>query len=297
MGKSKKVLRLRRLTPALGAEAEGPDLAAALSEAQAKALRQALAEHQVLVFREQRLDPAALARLTASLGPVLRVPYIGAMAEQPDVIAVLKEAEERNISVLGGDWHSDFSFLERPPLGSLLHAVEVPPIGGDTLFASQTAAYETLSEGLRALLDGLDAIHSGHVYGTNAPPAQGVSVSRSIPISRNNPDADVERAHPAVRLHPETGRKALFVNPIYTTRFAGWSEAESRPLLEFLYRHATREAFVYRHRWRPGDLLFWDNRSTLHFAVNDYDGHRRLLYRTTIAGEIPRPPARGGPAA
>jgi taurine dioxygenase len=148
------------------------------------------------------------------------------------------------------------------------------------------AAYDALSPAMRALLDPLRAMHSGHVYGAERPPL-GFATSRSIKISRMNPEADVERAHPVVRLQPETGRRALFVNRIYTTRFAGMTEEESRPLLEFLYGHATRPEFCCRWRWQAGDLLMWDNRAVMHYAVNDYDGHRRLLHRTTVEGEVP----------
>jgi taurine dioxygenase len=208
------------------------------------------------------------------------------MDEYPDIIAVLKEADERNISTFGNAWHSDFSFLEEPPLGSVLYAREVPAYGGDTLFANMYSAYEALSEGMRWMLDGLSAMHAGRPYGVGGVPAD-LGVSRSIGIERNRPEADREIAHPVVRVHPATGRKALFVNSIYTTRFEGMTEAESRPLLKYLYDHAIRPEFTCRLRWHTKDLAVWDNRCTLHYAVNDYDGARRLMHRTTIKGERP----------
>ena len=207
------------------------------------------------------------------------------MAEDPDVIAVLKEAEERNIHVFGGNWHSDFSYLERPPGGSLLQAVDLPPVGGDTLWADGVTAWETLPDDLRAMLDGRNAIQTGKPYGVKHRPT--VSTSTSVKMQRGDPEADKERALPAVRRHPISGKAALFVNPTYTTRLEGMSEEESAPILERVYAHMTRPEFQCRHRWRPGDLVIWDNRATMHFAVNDYDGHRRLLYRTTFEGEAP----------
>jgi len=219
---------------------------------------------------------------------VARMPYIEALPGHPDIIAVLKEPEERNISTFGGTWHSDFSFLQEPPMGTLLYALEVPDHGGDTLWADMYGAYESLSEGLRRFLDPLVAIHSGAPYGRANAPAQDLAVSRSVRMSRGNPEADAETEHPVVRLHPDSGRRALFVNPVYTLRFKGMTAEESRPLLEYLYAQATRPELTCRFRWRKHSLAFWDNRCTLHLAINDYDGRRRLLHRTTVAGERPR---------
>lgn len=276
---------LEPVTPRLGARLTGPDLHQPVSDSLAQALRQALAERLVLFLPGQFLDIPALKRATQVFGPLLRLPYIAPTPEDPDVVAVLKEADEQRISTFGGDWHSDFSFLERPPGGSLLQAVELPPVGGDTLWADQATAWETLPDDLRAIVAGRRAIQTGAPYGVSHRPT--VATSRSIRITRGDPEADRERAHPAVRRHPGSGRAALFLNPIYTLRLEGLSEAESAPLLARLYAHMTRPEFCCRHRWRPGDLVIWDNRMTLHFAVNDYDGHRRLLWRTTFTGEVP----------
>lgn len=278
-------LALEPVTPRLGARVTGLDLKRPLSADLAAALRAALARWLVLFLPDQGLDIAALKRATEIFGPIVRVPYIEPSPEDPDVVAVLKEADERGISTFGGEWHSDFSFLERPPGGSLLQAVELPPVGGDTLWADQATAWETLPDDLKAELEGRDAIHTGAPYGVSHAP-QGAT-SRSIRIARGDPEADRERAHPAVRRHPTSGRAALFVNPVYTTRLAHLSEEESAPVLARVYAHATRPELCCRHRWRPGDLAIWDNRATLHFAVNDYDGRRRLLRRTTFAGEVP----------
>ncbi len=271
---------------ALGAEIGGVDLAQPLDADTLAEIRRAFLEHLVIFFADQRLTPEQHKAFSRRFGPLAVMPYVKPLEAHPEIIAVRKEAEERSISVFGGDWHSDFTSLEEPPLGSVLYALEVPSHGGDTLWSNMYEAYDALSAGMRRLLDGMTAMHSGHVYGAARPPT-GIRTSQSIEISRGNAEADVERPHPVVRVHPETGRKALYVNKIYTTRFADMTEAESRPLLDFLYAHATRPEFTCRYRWRQGSLAMWDNRCTLHYAVNDYDGQRRLMHRTTITGDRP----------
>ena len=283
---SKTGMTVEPIAGSLGAVIRGIDLAADLEAPKVQALRQALARDLVVFLPGQSLGPDLLLAFTQRFGQLMRLPYVAALPEHPEVIAVLKEADEKRISIFGGDWHSDFSFLAEPPMGSVLYAAEVPETGGDTLWANMIAAHGALSDGMKKLLAPLQALHSGHVYGAARPPV-GIRTSRSITISRGNPEADQERPHPLVRRHQPTGRPALFVNPIYTTRIADMTEAESRPLLDFLYAHATRPEFCCRWHWQPGDVAFWDNRATLHYAINDYDGQRRLLYRTAIAGEVP----------
>ncbi len=280
-------LMLNPLSGALGAEIHGVDLSVPLDEDIRGEIRRALVDHQVIFFRDQILTPEQQVALTTRFGAILRLPYIEPLADHPDIIAVLKEADEAKISTFGGTWHSDVTCLPEPPMGSLLYALEVPERGGDTLWADMYQAYETLSPGLRRTLDSLIAVHVGTPHGrAKAPPAD-LAVSRSIKMTRGDPEADAETEHPVVRVHPESGRRALFVNPVYTLRFKGMTEDESRPLLDFLYGHATRPEFTCRFRWRKGSLAFWDNRCTLHLAINDYDGQRRLLHRTTVAGERP----------
>ncbi|MDX1710200.1 MAG: TauD/TfdA family dioxygenase [Rhodovibrionaceae bacterium] len=276
-------LTFEPMTGLTGAEVSGVDLSRPISPERAAALREGLARHLVLVFRDQKLDMPAQKRVTEVFGPVQRVPYVEPSKEDPDVIAVLKEADETGISVFGGDWHSDFSFLPKPPAGSVLNAVEVPPYGGDTLWANQIAAWEHLPDELRERVGELGAVHTGAPYGANNAPPPDLAVSRSIRMARGDPDADRETVHPVGRLHGPSGRRALFVNPIYTRRLEGMSESESTPLLDRLFRHATRPEFTCRLRWQAGTVAVWDNRATLHYAINDYDGWRRLLYRTTFA--------------
>lgn len=274
------------LAAALGAEIRGVDASRPLDNRVVAELRAALDRHVVVFFRDQALSIDALETFSACFGALTRVPYVGALPGNPAVIGVLKEPWERNISTFGGTWHTDFSFLEEPPVASILYAEEVPAVGGDTLWANMYAAYADLSSGMRQMLDGLSAMHSGHVYGAARPPTS-LATSSSIAISRNNPEADVERAHPVVRVNPRTGERALYVNPVYTTRFEGMSEEESRGLLEYLFAHCTRPEFTCRFRWQRGSLAVWDNRYSLHMAINDYDGQRRSMFRTSTVGERP----------
>ena len=238
------------------------------------------------MLRGQRITPTQQVAFTRRFGAPMRVPYVRHMDEHPDLIAVIKEAEERNVSVFGGDWHADFTSLAEPPAATVLYGRQIPPCGGDTLFANQYMAAEALSDGLRVMLAGLRAMHAGRPYGQR-PQVEGARMVRSIEISRGNPEADVERPHPVLRRHPHTGRRALFVNRIYTTRFEDMSEEESAPLLAYLYGVATRPEFSCRLRWDEGTLVVWDNRCSLHYAINDYDGHRREMHRATVAGEVP----------
>lgn len=273
---------ITRLTGFLGAEMSGVDLHTLDDPELRSALRSALSVHHVLVFRDQGLGIEEQKRLTSVFGELMQLPYVAPIADDPAVIAVLKEADEDSGGVFGGAWHSDFSFLENPPAGSVLTAAEIPPVGGDTVWSSQTAAFETLPAHLKSFLDGRRAVHVGKPYGVKfAPPAK-TRANASIKMTRGDPEADREVLHPAVITDPETRKRALFLNPIYTTRLDGLTEEESRPFLEQIYNHATRPDFSFRHKWRRGDVVIWDNRMTLHYATNDYAGSRRLLYRTTF---------------
>ena len=281
------MVEITRLTGFMGAELSGLDLRAGPDTDTADLLRQALRDHQMIVLRGQHLSLAQQKVLTAVFGPVMRLPYVAPMPDDPEVIAVLKEAHERNTGVFGGDWHSDFSFLSNPPAGSVLTAIEVPDVGGDTVWSSQVAAYAALPADLKAHVDGRKAIHVGAPYGVKHAPRADSRANASIRMTRGDPRADEETRHPAVVTDPVSGQKALFVNPIYTTRLEGLTEVESAPILAALYRHATRPDFCCRLKWRTGDVAIWDNRMSLHYATNDYEGVRRLLYRTTFSGAPP----------
>ncbi len=273
------MIQAKRIAGALGAEISGIDLRAPLSREAAAGIRGALLEHLVIFFRDQPLSPEQFMAFARALGTPIEYPFVKGIEGFPEIIEVKKLEHER--ANFGGIWHSDTTYLEVPPMGSMLLAREVPPFGGDTLFANQYAAYEALSEGMKRLLGGL----------------RGVSDSSKADVTRTREDrvkADgKERApliaeHPVVRTHPETGRKALYVNTAHTVRFAGMTEAESAPLLGFLFEHQVKPEFTCRFVWSAGALAFWDNRCALHNPVNDYHGYRRVMHRITLAGERPQ---------
>jgi taurine dioxygenase len=264
----------------IGAEISGVDLAGPPRAAELDEIRRALGEYGVVFFRDQQLTPEQHIALARCFGEIDVNRFFATVPSYPMIAEVRKEPEQqRNI---GNGWHTDHSYDGAPALGSMLYAREVPKTGGDTLFASMYAAYDALSDGLKATLEGLKAVHSSrHVFGPAAAARRGDLEGRI----RNTELATQDAVHPVVIRHPESGRKALYVNPGFTVRFDGWAEDESRPLLDYLYRHAVRPEFTCRFQWREGSLAFWDNRSTWHFAVNDYQGERRLLHRITIAGQ------------
>src|SRR5271165_4492741 len=272
-------IRVESVSRHVGAEIANVDLAGPIADETFAEIRRAFGEYGVVFFRNQYLTPEQHVSFAERFAPIDINRFFAAVPGYPMIAEVRKEPEQtRNI---GGGWHTDHSYDEAPALGSMLYAREVPTTGGDTLFAGMYAAYDALSDGLKATLDGLRACHSSrHVFGPEAHARRGDLKSRI-----GNPELATQDAiHPVVIRHPETGRKALYVNPGFTVRFDGWTEEESRPLLDYLYRHAVRPEFTCRFQWREGSLAFWDNRSTWHFAVNDYHGERRLLHRITIDG-------------
>ncbi|MAZ01543.1 MAG: taurine dioxygenase [Sneathiella sp.] len=281
------MVEIKKLTGLMGAEITGVRINDGIPDDLADVLRHALADHQMIALRGLHPTIRQQKQLTEVFGPVMKLPYVEPTPEDDEVIAVLKEAEECNTGVFGGDWHSDFSFLENPPAGSVLSAIEVPEVGGDTVWASQVAAYASLPEKLKKIVDGRRAVHIGAPYGVTHQPPEEERSGASIRMIRGDPDADQEILHPAVITETLSGRRSLFLNPIYTTRFEDMSEAESAPILAEIYKHCTRPDFSCRFRWRAGDVAIWDNRTSLHYATNDYDGIRRLLYRTTFSADPP----------
>jgi taurine dioxygenase len=267
------------LSAHVGAEIGGVDLAKAIPDAVFGEIRQAFGEYGVVFFRDQHLTPEQHVGVAERFAPIDVNRFFASVPGYPMIAEVRKEPEQtRNI---GGGWHTDHSYDEEPALGSMLYAREVPQTGGDTLFAGMYAAYDALSDGLKKTLEGLSACHSSrHVFGREAMAQRGDMNGRI----RNSELATQDAVHPVVIRHPETGRKALYVNPGFTLRFDGWTADESRPLLQYLYQHAVQPQFTCRFHWRAGSLALWDNRSTWHFAVNDYQGERRLLHRVTIQG-------------
>lgn len=270
-------LEVRRIAGALGAEIHGVDLAADLPDPVVAEIRRALVEHQVIFFRGQNLTPAQQVAFGRRFGPLNVHPYVAGMADHPEVMEIVKEPEDK--VNFGGGWHSDMSFLSQPSIGSILYAVQVPTWGGDTLFASQAAAYDALSPGLKATLEGLNAVHSANREYSSA--GQSAQKRQSMRVVEAEGMAG-EAVHPVVLTHPENGRKALYVNPAFTERFEGWSKRDSKPLLDHLFQHSRYEAFTCRFRWETGSVAFWDNRSVWHFALNDYPGQRRHMRRVTV---------------
>jgi taurine dioxygenase len=268
-----------------GALISGVDLSRPQSAAEIAAIRRAWLEHLVIGICGQDLDISDLERFAAALGPDGDDPFIASIAGHPRVVEVRRDADETT-AVFAEAWHSDWSFLEAPPAGTLLYGKIIPPIGGDTLFADQYAAYAALSSTMKARIADLQGIHSARrsyspagVYGER-------DKGRSMAI-RYSERAMATQRHPIVRRHPETGRTALFVNMGYTIGIEGVSEADATELLAELFAHQSRPEFVYRHRWSPGLLTLWDNRCLLHTATGGYQGHQRLLWRITI-GEAHR---------
>jgi len=279
-GAAWRTIEVAPIAGAIGAEIGGVDLSRPLPDEQLAEIRRAWLEHLVVFFRDQPLDADAYMAFARRIGKPIEYPFVRGLDAHPEIIEVKKLEHER--VNFGGVWHSDTTYLERPPMASMLLAREVPPHGGDTLFANMYLAYETLSEGLRRTLDGLRAVA--------ASSKADVSRTREDRIrSDGRDDARTEYVtdHPVVRTHPETGRKALFVNVAHTVRFVGWTEDESRPLLEFLYTHLTRPEFTCRFAWRVGSLALWDNRCAQHNPINDYHGYRRVMHRITLAGDRP----------
>ena len=270
-------LKIRKVAGALGAEITGVDLSAELPDAVIEEIRAAFNQHQVIFFRDQNLSPEAQLAFGRRFGPLNIHPYVAGMPGHPEIMEIVKEPTDK--INFGGGWHSDMSFLEHPSIGSILYAVEIPEWGGDTLFASQAAAFDALTPGLKATLETLNAVHSaGREYSSQGHSAQKRASMKVVEAE----GAVGEFVHPVVKVHPETGRKALYVNPAFTMRIDGWSKRESKPLLDFLFEHSRYEAFTCRFGWTPGSVAFWDNRSVWHFALNDYPGQRRHMRRVTV---------------
>jgi len=274
-------LDIRPIAGALGAEIHGVALDRELDPEIVAALRQALLDHLVIFFRDQELPPQRFLAFGRRFGEPIEYPFVRGIEGYPEIIQVAKLEHER--VNFGGIWHSDTTYLQTPPMGTMLVAREVPPFGGDTLFANQYLAYEALSDGMKRLLEGLKGVNSSAKANTTRTREDRV---KSDPSQRPNDDFVAE--HPVVRTHPETGRKALYVNIGHTVRFAGMTEEESTPILTYLFEHQTRPEFTCRFSWKAGSLAFWDNRAAQHNPVNDYHGYRRIMHRITLAGDMPR---------
>ena len=272
------------LAGALGAEVRGVDLKAA-DDAVWRRVREIFLEYAVLVFRDQQLEPADLMRVGARWGEPCHYPFVSGIDGFPFIFEVVKE-ESETVN-FGGNWHSDTTYLAQPPLATLLYALETPKQGGDTLFANTCAAYDALSAGMRAIVDKLVGVNSASLKVTGGRRKMHSTIGAMKTQDMEKAD-DYEAEHPVVRTHPQSGRKALYLSRSHTIRFRDMSEAESRPLIDFLQAHQIRPEFTCRVRWSPGTLTVWDNRCTQHCAINDYHGQRRRMRRLTVGAETPQ---------
>ena len=267
---------IRPIAGALGAEIFGVNLVSEMRDDTIAAIRQALLDHLVIFFRDQEIGPTHQIAFAKRFGNLVKYPLVKGLEGFPEIVPVVKLPDER--INFGGLWHSDTTYLERPPMATILAAKELPPYGGDTLFSNMYMAYETLSEGMRDMLDDMVGINS----------SAKARVSQTRETSARVSDAmEMVAEHPVVRTHPETGRKLLYVNYGHTVRFKDMTYTESMPLLNFLYAHQSRPEFTCCFRWRPGSVAFWDNRCTQHNPINDYHGFKRMMHRITIAGDRP----------
>lgn len=279
---------INRLGSACGAEVVGLDLSRPLSNVDFARVHDAFLQHQVLIFRDQRLTPEEQVAFSHRFGPPVAHVLEGFRLEgHPEVLVISnkKQGNKPKGAIYAGQyWHTDLSYVAEPAMASMLHAHEIPSIGGDTMFANMYLAYDTLSETMKGILAGLKGLHDyTYTYETvfsklpDRPPLTETQRAQVPPV-----------VHPVIRTHPKTGRKALYVNPGFTRSLVGMSDGESRALLGFLHEHSTRHEFIYRHRWRVGDVVIWDNRCTMHRAVADYDmAEPRHMLRTTVAGDRP----------
>ena len=267
-------IEVNLIAGALGAEIQGIDLSQPLDDITFEHIHQALLDHCVIFFRGQDITPDQQHDFAMRWGKVHFHPHIKGLPERPEIFEIVKDKDD--VHTLGGDWHTDQMFTETPVRATMLYAKQVPPHGGDTLFANAYLAYETLSVGMKGILDGL---YTRNTYNMRKNRASAMQVN-------DIEERPVEAEHPLIRTHTETGRKAVYISYEGITRnIVGMTEAESAPILSYLRKHVTRPEFTCRFRWEEGSLAMWDNRCVQHLAINDYHGHRRVMHRITVAGE------------
>jgi taurine dioxygenase len=273
-------IAVKPIAGAIGAEIDGVDIAIAPDDETIAEIRQALLDHCVIFFRDQNFDAEQHKGFARRFGDIFIHPNYRGMQADNEIVMITREPGDKHI--VGEDWHTDTTMVTEPPMGAILYGIEVPPYGGDTCFANQYLAYETLSPGMQRLVDGLRAVHSDRMV---AGPQAARNAYRSTKVREDDDWRETVTTHPVVRTHPETGRKCLFVNAAYTVGFDGMTEEESRPLLDYLLEHGHRPEFTCRFRWQNGSVAFWDNRCVKHLAVHDAGPHRRLMRRVQIAGD------------
>lgn len=282
--RNSRPLEVERIAGTLGAVLHGVDLGdPGLPDETIAAIRAALNAHGVVFFHDQAFDAEQHKALARRFGPIFIHPNYKGTGPDPEIVVIRREPGDARI--VGEEWHADTTMVEEPPMGAILYGIEVPPWGGDTVFACQAAAYDALSLAMRRMIDPLRAVHTDRKV---AGPRAGMNAHRSTKVREDSDWRETISLHPVVRTHPENGRKYLFVNHSYTVAFEGMTEAESKPLLDFLLEHGHRPEFTCRFRWRTGSVAFWDNRATKHIAVNDAGPHRRVMRRVQVAGDRPQ---------
>lgn len=279
--KNFKNINVFPIAGALGAEIENINLSDNLSDNVVSEIYGALLTYQVIFFRDQNFEPVSQQAFAKRIGTPIVYPFVASLDGFPEITPILKKETDTNN--FGGIWHSDTTYQDKPPMGTMLYGIEIPAFGGDTEWSNQYLAYESLSEGMKKFLDTL----------------QGVNISGKARVAKTRSDImkhasvglkgdELKAIHPVVRTHPETKRKSLYVNEAHTTNFVGMTEEESTPILEFLYKHQIKSEFTCRFQWKPGSVAIWDNRCTMHNPINDYHGQRRLMHRITFAGDKPK---------
>lgn len=276
-----KTIEVAPISPALGAEISGVDIAAGISDAQFAEIRQAFIDYSVIFFRNQDITPEHHIEFAERWGEINVNRFFQPLETHPMIAEVRKEADQK--ANIGSSWHTDHSYDQMPAMGSILYAREVPSVGGDTLFASMYAAYDALSDGLKQMLLTMNAEHSSRqAFGEGA--YMDTDLDDLDNRLRNTDAATQDAVHPVIIRHPLSGRSALYVNGDFTVKFEGWTKEESQPLLDYLYAHASQNEFTCRFNWRKGSMAIWDNRATHHYALNDYHGERRYMHRITVDG-------------
>jgi len=275
-------IEVRPIAGALGAEIYGAKIGDDLDDDLIAEIRQALNEYGVIFFRDQKFDAEQHKAFARRFGKIFVHPNYRGMQDDDEIVMIRREPGDRHI--VGEDWHADTTMMEEPPMGAILYALDVPPYGGDTLFASQYLAYDTLSDGMKKMLAGMRAVHTDRKV---AGPAANRNAYRAAKVRQGDDWCETINLHPVVRTHPETGRKLLNVNAAYTVAFEGMTEDESKPLLDYLFAHGHRPEFTCRFRWENGSVAFWDNRAVKHLAINDAGPHLRVMRRVQMAGDRP----------
>lgn len=274
------MITIKRVAGALGAEIGGVDLSQNLDGAIIAEIRQALLDHLVIFFRGQNITPAQHLAFAQRFSEPEEYPMLKGLPDFPEIVEVVKLPHEK--INFGGIWHADTTYTPVPPMGAILVARELPPYGGDTIFANSYMAYETLSEGMKATLSGLKGYNSSAKADANK-----TREDRLATLGKEEAKKEMIGIHPVVRTHPETGRKILYVNFGHTARFENMTVEESAPLLNYLFAHQVKPEFTCRFQWSPGSVVFWDNRVVQHNPVNDYHGFKRVLHRISLRGTVP----------